>query len=348
MTITVPAHPFQHDILSEKTDNTRAFLERVQAMIPERPDLLGPYSRRAVEYAAGIYALPLKENGVEWIGRSARAGALLFANRMHGDEGCAIQLDAKTILRVTTPGDTSEAHAPAWIRTMWSALASNDPIAQNWLAAVDEGALQAEGIRYNAYQLPYMRFLRALVLQDGTHEWQLEEAIEGCDADALEVPEALDEMDHFDYPALKACFHLLDGDSQGFENALKDVLQSHKRYWSRKEFAMAVQGLISVPACALRRLAVARGLNINLSSPYMPEAVWQAAPPSMLECCPYCVIPKPPEAPHCGLCGLDTLRDAPLDIATVQYRSDIRKVCSQCDFRMHELATQCPRCRTKQ
>jgi hypothetical protein len=339
---TIPPHAFRRDVLAEKTDNTREFLESLPDLIPDRPDLLPTYARRAQELAAGIVAIPLAEDGVVWLRRSARASALLFANRMRRGRACSIDLGDSEVMTVEGENDPTYVTAPGWTSAMWDAFACNDALSQSWLCAVDEAVLSPEGVSFNGYHIPYFRFLRSLIQLDGEHARHLEDAIERCDADSLEVPEALEEMDAFDYPMLRACYQWLAGDAAGFEASVQDVLERHKRYWVKQP--MAVGGLISTQACALRRLAAARGFPVRWASPLMPPAIWQAAPHPPVPCCPYCVMPMPDGAPSCAWCTRDGGRDAPLQLSAEQLRSDPKKPCSACGLRVHHLAVCCPRC----
>jgi hypothetical protein len=346
---TLPAHTIERSILQEKTEINREFVVDKRDELADRPDLLPKYASYAIEYAAGLLALGTgDDDAIAWLRRASRCYALAFLNVTHPGEACAIELDDETTLTVSEPSDPSRTSAADWIEAMWCALACGDPVAQYWLTTVDTDALRPAGVEFNDYVFPYAKFLRSLVQHDGSHAKWLTEAIEQCHPSSPALEPTQGWIDQFDYPALRSSYQLLAGNAAKFNEALQDLLQRHRSYWSASGNELAVLGLLSLRACALRRLAAAADIDVAVKSAYMPTAVWQAAPPALINACPYCIGPKPPDAPTCALCGRDTTQDAPEQLSTEQFRTQQTKDCKSCGFKLHELANTCPRCRRRQ
>jgi hypothetical protein len=344
----VPAHSIERSFLEQKAGSTRKYLDELFDQLPERADLLSIYAKTAIEYAAVVTALHKGDDPVAWLRRAARAYALMFVKLEHPSEGSAIELDDDTTLTVPGSADADRAAAPHWIEAMWCALAVDDPIAQHWLTTVDTDALRPQGVLFNDYVFDYAKFLRSIVQRDASHSQWLGAAIEHCEPSSPQLEETRDWIDHFDYPALRTSYQLLVGDAAKFNEALEDLLQNHRAYWSASSHSRALQGLLSLPASALRRLADAQELEVEVESPYMPAQVWQAPAPERVLTCPYCVGPKPASAAHCALCGRDTSKDAAMELTTGKFRAQQTKSCTSCGFRVHTLANTCPRCRKRQ
>ncbi len=353
--ITVSSHSIDRAVLAEKTDNTRNFLPQLRDLLPERPDLLAVYARRSIEFAAGIIALELAEDSIAWLRRSARANALMFVSCAHPDQTSAIELGDGTTLSVTlsvalsvdSPGDTSKAHAPAWIDAVWCAIACDDAIAQSWLATIDIETLRRTEIACNEYVFAYAALLKSLLTRDGRHVQWLTKAIEQCEP-SPDLETTQDWIDHFDYPVLRAIYPLLADKTADFNSALAELLENHRDYWRRDEEKLGVQGLISLPAIALARLAYARGMTVEVQSGYMPDIVWRTSSPATLSLCPYCVSPKPTIVNRCTLCGRDTSKDAPIEMTMLKLRAEKNKSCTRCGYPLHALANTCPSCRQRQ
>jgi hypothetical protein len=61
--------------------------------------------------------------------------------------------------------------------------------------------------------------------------------------------------------------------------------------------------------------------------------------------CPYCLGVIEEQTAHCPTCGMDTRRDAPLEMSLAEARGMKRVPCSFCRTRIHEWADPCPYCK---
>jgi hypothetical protein len=341
---TVASHTIEKSVIVAKNRISIDFIDNRLDDLAERPDALPTMYRRCLQLAAGYCATGAGERGPAALRLSARTAALMFVHAHHANESTFILLDEKTPVELAGTIDESLVNAPAWVDSMWCALAAGDGLAQEWLSTVAPTDLVPAGVRHGRYVFALGECLRSLVTQDGRHGEWLVKATGQCDAAADPTLEpVLDWVDDIDFPSLRALFHALEGDGPNFNAALVDVLEGHRRYWSSAENALAIDGLLSMRACALCRLAAALGVEIEIASDYMPPVIWRAETAHPLRC-PYCVGPLPEGAPACGLCG-SALKDAPLEITRPSPRSE-HAPCVTCAYPLHRFATLCPACRT--
>lgn len=338
-------HTVDGHIVHQKNEISREFLDSVLDDLGDRPDLPPTIFRYGVRMAAGLAVSPERaDQAPAELRLGARCAALMFVHAWQGNDKTFIALDDERDVELHGAIDASFVHAPAWIDAMWCAVACGDQLAQEWLASVPPSRLQPAGVQHGRYALPMAEFLRSLVTRDGRHGQWLTRAIEAADDDSDPVlQETRDHVDALHHPALRAAFHLLAEDQAGFEQALADLHEQHKRYWSRDDNRLAVDGLLSLPGCALLRLAAEWKRKVQFASGYMPPVVWQAPVVRQPDRCPYCVAPLSPRARMCGPCGRE-ITDAPLELTATAIALS-RRPCNGCGTPLHLLAVVCPQCR---
>lgn len=337
-------HAIERSVVAEKNEISRDFLDTVLDDLGERPDVLPTVFRREVQLAAGLASntRTAKKAAAELV-RGARTAALMFVHAWHRNASTFIALDEELDVELRGDVDPGAVHAPAWIEAMWCALACGDAFAQQWLSTVPPSQLKPAGVQHGRYALATGEFLRSLVTRDGRHGDWLAQAIEAAgDEGEAALRATRDWVDDIEFPALRAAFHWLSDDAEGFDEALGLLHEGHARQWSSGENRLAVDGLLSLRGCALLRLAAQSGLKSGFASGYMPAAVWQTPAVPHAVSCPYCAIALAPDAPACGPCGRP-LRDAPLELPAGS--AGARAPCSRCGYPLHRLALLCPQCR---
>ncbi|MBA3547989.1 MAG: immunity 49 family protein [Nannocystis sp.] len=343
---TIPAHKIDAAMLAEKHAITLSYLDDILPLLPNRPDVLRGCALNAMALAAGGVALGEDAQAPARLRLSARLSALQYAHAA-SEAASTIELEDGSLLTVEGETDESEINFQYWLDAMWCALACGDVVAQHWLAAVDFARLAPEGIRFNAYLQPYAGSLRSLVSGEGEIAELLEQAIARCEPSSPELEFTQKRIDQLDYPALKALFLLLADEPEDFDEALIQLLEGHRKFWQSPQNALAEDGRICLPALALRRMAAQRAQDVAVQSPYLPASVWQAAAPTALSLCPYCLSPKSPAASHCGVCQRDTRNDAPLELSSTRFIKGPHKACRPCAMPVDILAVTCPRCRKR-
>lgn len=338
------AHTIERSIVAQKNDISRDFLDAVLDEVGQRPDGLPTVFRREVQLAAGLAQDPgtAGESAGE-LARGARVAALMFVHAWHANAHTLLAIDGQ--LRVDLQGevDATVVNAPAWIDAMWCAIACGDELAQQWLATVPPTKLHAAGVQHARYAAAEGELLRSLVLRDGRHAEWLARAIEAAGDEGDAVLQATREWaDLIELPALRAAYHWLGGDAEGFSEALERLHEAHRERWSSAGNRLAVDGLLSLRGCALLRLASAANMETAFESAYMPRSVWRAAARPHPVRCPYCVVPLSAGAAICGPCGR-AIHDAPLELDA---SPGPRTPCRQCAHPLPTMAVLCPQCRT--
>lgn len=343
---TIAVHKIDAATLAEKHAITQNYLDRILPLLPSRPDLLRNCATNAKALAAGGVALGEEAQAPARLRLSSRLSALQYAHATSA-QPTTIELDDGSLLTVAGDTDPSEINFQFWIEATWCALACGDVVAQRWLAAVDFAQLSPDGVRFNDYLQPYAAALRALITTEGDLADLLEQAIATCEPSSPALASTQQRIDQLDYPVLKALFLLLSEEPDDFDAALVEVLEGHRDFWKGGENALAEDGMICLPALALRRMAAQRAQDVQVASPYMPDSVWQAAAPAKLCLCPYCLVPKPAAASRCGVCQRETDKDAPVELSLARFIKGPYKACSHCAMPVDTIAVTCPRCRQR-
>jgi hypothetical protein len=329
-----------------KTHDAREFVDELAPEIGSQSHALPMFIGQCTVAAAGL-ALDNEPAAPQYLARGARAAALLCMGAMHPGEAPAIVLDETYVAELDGEIDPSLVNGREWLDAMWAALAVGDLVAQRWLAAVETARLEPAGVTLPPQVLPMVDLLRALALRDGSHGAALIAALEALAVDSPIAAELRDYTEAIDEPALRACAALLGDAPERFASALEALLRKHAAMHAGGGFGSSNLALLSLPACALRRLAEQKGWQPPVTSGYMPEVIWRASSAAEVQTCPYCVYPMPPQAALCGLCGERSGRDAPLDFTGAAYLREPLQGCGHCAYPMLKLAVRCPRCRTR-
>ncbi|MFN9481096.1 MAG: immunity 49 family protein [Betaproteobacteria bacterium] len=342
----VPFAPFDIAAADRKTRDAREFVDELTPELGSQSHALSMFIGQCTVAAAGL-ALDNEPAAPRYLSRGARAAALLCVGATHPGEAPAIALDDEHVALLDGTIDPSLANAREWLDAMWPALAVGDLVAQRWLAAVDADRLEPAGVALPPQARPMVDLLRALALRDGSHGSALIAALEALVVETPAAAALRDYTEAIDEPALRACAALLGDAPERFAQALEELLRKHAARHAGGGFGSSNRALLSLPACALRRLAEAKGWAPAVTSGYMPEVIWRAAATAEVQTCPYCVYPLPPAAARCGLCGERSGRDAPLDFTGAAYVREPLAACGHCGYPMLKLAVRCPRCRTR-
>jgi hypothetical protein len=350
----LPAHRIDAKDLRAKLKNSRAYVDQISMALPRRPDLLlmlGVEGQRiaggALATAGPKTAAKAGAEALEALQRGARAAAaaLLLAGRGPG----TTSFEWSPGLRVDVTGALapSLANAGAYVDAMWQALACAEWTALEMLATVDFSHLRSADVQHGRYLWTTAAFLRSLVLRDGRHGEHLAQAMADALADDDAAAAATAEwVQGIEFPALRCAFHALEGDGPGFDAALQELHDGHRAHWSSESERLALEGLLSVRGCAVRRLAKELGVAVGVDSAYVPVAVYAAARVDTALRCPYCAGPLPAGAAACAMCG-EAVNDAPLELDWAGRHQAAQVACTHCDFPMQALAVRCPRCRTR-
>ncbi len=255
----------------------RNHLARRLPTLAENPAFFSTFAGLARDAAGLDVAAAHPEAAVAWLRQSARVSALHFGRVAFPEVQAPMPIGDVEIGALASSPPWTEATPFAWIDATWCAMAVADVVALNWLTNIPESVLMRIAVslptRCDEYALGLAETLRAVVLRNGRHGDETMRTLEAMPP----VETASRRLELVDEPALRALVPLFDRDSVGYTEALERLLASHRAFWGTGGPAVdAPRGLISLPACALERLARSLGLPQELESPYAPAAIWQA------------------------------------------------------------------------
>ncbi|MFN9209877.1 MAG: Imm49 family immunity protein, partial [Betaproteobacteria bacterium] len=254
----VPFAPFDIAAADRKTRDAREFVDELTPELGSQSHALSMFIGQCTVAAAGL-ELDNEPAAPRYLSRGARAAALLCVGATHPGEAPAIALDDEHVALLDGTIDPSLANAREWLDAMWPALAVGDLVAQRWLAAVDADRLEPAGVALPPQARPMVDLLRALALRDGSHGSALIAALEALVVETPAAAALRDYTEAIDEPALRACAALLGDAPERFAQALEELLRKHAARHAGGGFGSSNRALLSLPACALRRLAEAKG-----------------------------------------------------------------------------------------
>ncbi|MDC3962041.1 immunity 49 family protein [Polyangium jinanense] len=268
-----------HTIANDRLEEARGFRRRIGANLgasASRGPFLPTLAAFATDVAGTLLTVDAEPTeGVEWLRRSARASALFFGRVVFPDRVVPMEITVDVMVgAVNPPPPWQEATARAWVDAMWCTLAIADGTAHAWLTNIPESALLQIGVqtaKLDEYFFPLAETLRAVATRSGHHGKELIRTLEAMPNAAR----ASSRLERIDEPAVRTLFALLEGDQPGYTESLVALLESHRAYAE----ALASAGprtLLSLPACALERLARSRGIVSGVVSAYAPELVFTA------------------------------------------------------------------------
>lgn len=255
----------------------RNHLARRLPTLAENPAFFSTFAGLARDAAGLEVAAAHGEAAVPWLCQSARVSALYFGRVAFPEVQAPMQIGDVEIGALASTPPWTEATPFAWIDATWCAMAVADVAALNWLTNIPESVLMRIAVslptRCDEYALPLAETLRAVITRNGRHGDEMIRTFETMPP----VHTASKRLELVDEPALRALVKLLDRDSVGYTEALERLFRSHRAFWGTGGPVVdAPRGLISLPACALERLARSLGLPQELESPYAPAAIWRA------------------------------------------------------------------------
>lgn len=111
---------------------------------------------------------------------------------------------------------------------------------------------------------------------------KLAKSIFGKDVEAPKPSTKCTAIQYLTYVHLKALAAVIEKDQVAFDQALGEAVQYHKKYWSQKKglnrgdvyFCHHREGFISIPLSAICHIAITQKMTVNISSDYIPEALY--------------------------------------------------------------------------
>jgi len=316
--------PIAPGAISALAEREIAAAQLSAGLLPESPEVAGrivPGLTSGARLLAGLFAL-------------ARGGGEQGLELPRADGGFDVAL-AGTV----SPGGRSLAD---WWRGMWAALAVGDRFAAQVLASTPLDAIRSPGTSGLPWIEPFVEAVQAMVAGDPQFPGRLRRALEATDPAGLAPTDARTTLDYA-VPQIESIYRLF-ADPSRFGETLAKALELHARYWKARD-AEDQDALLPLAFNAIRRLALERGVPVDVTSDYLPAPLAGGPADEPVVCCPYCVTPLLPGMRRCAACLEDTTRDAPLEVPGSELSAPRGRRCTHCAFPLPELAVRCARCR---
>lgn len=263
-------HKFNETLINDKFDYFTGKLHLLSEILKRKPENAGTlFTQARNAIGDGIVAKQSKKDILNLLSVSTDLGINHFRNAMNPQE---VELKmGEEIFKVTTVRDNLSYTDPLfWTEYFYSALLSRDRKAIDELISIPEDFMRKAQIAYDEVDFAIVRFLKGLYQPTAKLGDLLQEALILSDPDEHDA-------DRFDYlmylkvPELNLYMFAFSNDNQGFNQALVEALENHKKYWSQKDNKNYAKGWISFPILCACLIAVnSKKYTIDVESDYLP------------------------------------------------------------------------------
>lgn len=266
----IKRHNFNETLINDKFDYFTGKLHLLSEILKRKPENAGTlFTQARNAIGDGIVAKQSKKDILKLLNVSKDLGINHFRNAMNARE---VELKmGDEIFKVTTVRDNLSYTDPLfWSEYFYSALLSRDRKAIDELISIPEDFMRKAQIAYDEVDFAIVRFLKGLYQPTAKLGNLLQEALILSDPDDHDA-------DRFDYlmylkvPELNLYMLAFSNDNEGFNEALVEALESHKKYWSQKDNKNYAEGWISFPILCACLIAVnSKKYTIDVESDYLP------------------------------------------------------------------------------
>ncbi|MFN8444201.1 MAG: immunity 49 family protein [Caldilineaceae bacterium] len=256
-------------------DSIAASLNSLLENLPQMPLAVGQLITLSWQRAAlaSLRATAAQDEICESLRLGAASAAATFLAAQWDNGQVEATLGGRELTFAAT-GATSLASPDAWLMGFSLALVVHDQAALELLC--DEAAIEASersSTQVDAFWAPLQRGLAALWLQD-TEAWQHF----ATETERLLQPEAIsiastEYLQALIWPLFKATQALASGDQTAWQRALEAALVAHHGYFERGDHRYDKGGFLAFYLLGLAALAKDRGLQSDIESEYLPDAL---------------------------------------------------------------------------
>ena len=204
-----------------------------------------------------------------WVNTMQVGSAVFRAARVtEGTAECRIHHEMR---RLPATGPRSFTDAPEWIDAFWYAITCRDQERMTELCEVPLDVLRASGAEHDEYLYHWVATLQAYWLrQQPRMVEELTAAFRGSHPDSVDIAPR-DWLQNISYPPINLFYRFVKHDHDGFNAALVEALDLHKRYWTASENRENdIEGLWAIDPLAVACLAYDGDFPIDVESEYLP------------------------------------------------------------------------------
>ncbi|MQS12815.1 immunity 49 family protein [Streptomyces kaniharaensis] len=203
-----------------------------------------------------------------WV-NAMQVGSAVFAAATTADEHVQCRIaDQDRTLRAT--GMRPYVNPESWLTALYLAVVCREKKRIAALCQVPISLLRESGSRFAEYDYAWIDALQTYWLQGSDLGSKLRVAIDATEPETVADPET---VGHLVYPQMELFHRFIRRDHTGFNRALIDALEWHKRYWSQEGRDVRASGLVALAPLAMACLAHDTGTPIEVQSEYLPIAL---------------------------------------------------------------------------
>ncbi len=267
----VEAHTFESNFTIDELDDSLTLLEtRLPQRAATKPAMLGRSYGTLFGDACWAYSLDERPIALRFLGAAFDCASALFSAGV-ARQDFEFTLDGRRY--VGPAGDATNANEALWLDSFFLGMSlGRTSQLDGHLAFSTERLREAQGVG-DEFRYTLVDALKAFWTEDPAWVVLAERALAQSEVDALTImPPKMAEP----YRAVaRALTPIAAGDQGAFDAALVDVLEAHKAYYGRGAPSRGCDSLLSLAACGVAGLGLRRGLEIGVTSGYMPEWVFE-------------------------------------------------------------------------
>lgn len=199
---------------------------------------------------------------------SAEAGAGFFAAANRPEEEFEYSVGANMTLRHIAP---SESHGPnTWLNSLWASVICRGHNLVEDLFQIPLEIIREGGGTFDEYMYSWIATLQGYFRGDDVYA-QINRSIELTDPEILQFGSPEIVLLRY-FPAMKLLYNIAANEPDKFNENLAEAVELHRRFWTANdERASNPDGFLALPLTALAAVAYDNGIQIDVSSDYLPR-----------------------------------------------------------------------------
>jgi hypothetical protein len=162
-----------------------------------------------------------------------------------------------------------------WNDVLSAAIICRDAEGKDFLRSLDNSVFENANIKPDELDLLFVRIQKGMIGDDPQLAENLEDMITAIHSGQMDKAK-LPYRQKMVLPFLKLYQSILANDSDKFNSDLNSALQMHQTFWSTSDREYKPDGWVSIPLLTTCSLAFDKGINITVSSEYIPEWLYRA------------------------------------------------------------------------
>jgi hypothetical protein len=334
-------HPFDPGVVQRSLEIFAEAVEQKLVTSTANSEELGALALRAVAFAGFQTAVdPASDALRQALHRVGEATAALFA--VHRAAGVALVMRAGAGVPRVVSGRTPESMADVgiWLTGWWAAATVDDQPSLAVLASTPVALLRESTTVADEFKYRFAEALQSYWQDDDRADARLLSALEATDPARVRIMDADRALD-IHVPEIEVFHHVMARDPRAFDSSMAKALELHRGYWSHPSRRHEPDGFLPLGLVSLAHAARRAGLQLTVTSDYLPPGLIEREPPAPSPRCAECLMPRDATTGPCPAC----LGEAAV---IAQPAAMDRTRCRHCQATIPAPASRCPQCRRRQ